>query len=219
MEQLVYNQSVYGVDVDADEDPNAFATTQLSPQDILSLMSWNVCFDHAYETRPAFMLMPIFTCLTSSFFVRPEFEDGDAEALARRSAAVEAAWSQHSTTTLQTWSNMQQIEQLAPRGVRAPRRSMRSVRGIQLMQLALGLAQKLEDSCVTAACVLHLSMMLIYWCPHYDLAMRMLQRLDTECADLIKHLPLAVGPTFERNFIVSCRAYEIIHFVCLIEQY
>ena len=46
----------------------------------------------------------------------------------------------------------------------APRRADRSIRGIQLMQLALGLAQKLEDSCVTAACVLHLALLLVYWC-------------------------------------------------------
>ena len=44
-----------------------------------------------------------------------------------------------------------------------PRRADRSIRGIQLMQLALGLAQKLEDSCVTAACVLHLALIMIYW--------------------------------------------------------
>jgi hypothetical protein len=37
------------------------------------------------------------------------------------------------------------------------------MRAVHLLQLALGLAQKLEDACASAVCVLHLAMLFIYW--------------------------------------------------------
>jgi predicted ester cyclase len=219
-EQLMHNQAVLGSSVYEGDGVDDFASPQISPQDMLSLMSWNVCFDHAYESSPAFLLMPIFTIVTSAYFVAPVCKENDEEALFRRRAEVDRAWSQLSVTTRQSWSSSTNAQTTDTKNTfKAPRRAMRSTRGIQLMQLALGLAQKLEDSCVTAACVLHLAMMLIYWCPHYALAMRMLERLDCECGDLLKHLPASVGPAFERNFIISCRAYVLIDSLSLLGQH
>jgi hypothetical protein len=77
------------------------------------------------------------------------------------------------------------------------------MRPIHLLQLALSLAQKLEDACASAACVLHLAMLFFYWIPHYEVASQLLQRLDDECTSLLQHLPLGIGPSFERSVTVT----------------
>ncbi len=89
---------------------------------------------------------------------------------------------------------------------RAPDRASRSMQGVRLMYLAVKLAQKIEDSCATAFCVLHLALLLIYWVPHYGMALQLLEKLEAECDALLCHMPADVGPAWERAFIVSCRA-------------
>ena len=81
------------------------------------------------------------------------------------------------------------------------------MQGVRLMYLAVKLAQKIEDSCATAFCVLHLALLLIYWVPHYGMALQLLERLEAECDALLRHMPADVGPAWERAFIVSCRAH------------
>jgi SAM-dependent methyltransferase len=78
------------------------------------------------------------------------------------------------------------------------------MRPVHLLQLALSLAQKLEDACASAACVLHLAMFFFYWIPHYEVASQLLQRLDDECTSLLLHLPLCIGPSYERSGIATC---------------
>ena len=80
------------------------------------------------------------------------------------------------------------------------------MRPVHLLQLALSLAQKLEDACASAACVLHLAMLFFYWIPHYEVASQLLRRLDDECALLLLHLPPCVGPSFERSVTVTCQS-------------
>jgi hypothetical protein len=88
---------------------------------------------------------------------------------------------------------------------RASPRTLRSMRPVHLLQLALNLAQKLEDSCASAACILHLAMLFFYWIPHYEIAVRLLERLDAECTSLLYHLPPDIGPAYERSTIVLCQ--------------
>ena len=88
---------------------------------------------------------------------------------------------------------------------RASPRTLRSMRPVHLLQLALSLAQRLEDSCASAVCVLHLAMLFFYWIPHYEVAGRLLERLDDECTALLHHLPPGIGPSFERSVIIMCQ--------------
>jgi hypothetical protein len=191
--------------------PDVYASPQYTESDINSMLNWTLCFDHDVEPCPAFFFSPFNKLIVALFFTPPavDLRSADEPIVSRTIAQRQADLGERlSARRGDAWRSMPVSTESAPDmsfDVHTVPRSQRNLRGVRLMQLVLGLSQKLEDPFATAFCVLHLAQMLIYWCPHYELALEMLERLVEQCDQILHNLPTGVGLEFERNFVLMCQ--------------
>jgi hypothetical protein len=204
------------------QDVGGYASSQYTDSDVESMMGWTICFDNDFETNPSFFFCPLFRTMLGLHYTEPAIDLSSQNAettFMERQTALSTRFAERKG---QTWETLPRCEsgldlQAMNLDSLTPPRSKRSLRGLRLMQLVLGLAQKVQDSSATAFCVLNLAQLLIYWCPHYDLAISMLQRLREQCTELLVHMPEDVGPAYARSFIKACQnqAALILHqFAC-----
>jgi hypothetical protein len=204
--------------------PDDYISPQFTVEDAESMTSWNIVFDHDLETSPCLFVTSCFDLIAALHFTPPALDANNSQSdlpsqAAIRQAALTARLNERRGQTLASMPRVQIDVALPPEaehspGVAVPR-SQRNLRGVRLMQLVLGLSQKLEDPFATAFCVLHLAQMLIYWCPHYDLAMQMLNKLKLQCDELLLHMPEEIYPAYARSFILACQCQASL----ILEQY